>query len=229
MSKENDAPKTLCRRSGLTHVLRLLFHTQLRKLRPQNLRRSRFSPGSPTAFRGDGQWHLCYEIYINNLSPYSWTVQSIETKSDSGALLSNVAGKDLDGVLFHPSRQPSEKGGSAADIAPGEASIAYMWINLPQSAPMPSHLQHQFTLKKAGDPTDYEVNAPTTVVGSRLPQIVSPLRGSNWVAGNGPSNSSQHRRAMIVIDGDAAFRATLCHRLGAGRKRQPDLSRRFQR
>jgi hypothetical protein len=159
----------------------------------------------PAAFRGDGQWHLCYEIYVNNLSRDSWIVQSVEAKSESGARLSNVAGKDLDGVLFHPSRQPNQKGGSAADIAPGEALIAYMWINLSQSAPMPSQLLHQFTLKKAGDSTDYEVDAPTTVVGSRLPQIVSPLRGSNWVAGNGPSNSSQHRRAMIVIDGAPHF------------------------
>src|ERR1700678_1518761 len=56
----------------------------------------------PAAFRGDGQWHLCYEIYVNNLSRDSWIVQSVEAKSESGARLSNVAGKDLDGVLFHP-------------------------------------------------------------------------------------------------------------------------------
>ena len=30
-----------------------------------------------------------------------------------------------------------------------------------------------------------------------------PLRGDNWLAGNGPSNSSGHRRALIPIDGRA--------------------------
>jgi murein DD-endopeptidase len=33
--------------------------------------------------------------------------------------------------------------------------------------------------------------------------ISPPLRGDNWFAGNGPSNSSVHRRALIPIDGRA--------------------------
>ena len=38
---------------------------------------------------------------------------------------------------------------------------------------------------------------PATVV------IQSPLRGSNWLAGNGPGNTSGHRRGIIPIDGAA--------------------------
>jgi len=155
----------------------------------------------PSAFRADGRWHLCYEIYVNNLSPYAWSVQSIEATSGDGAPLITLSGKDLDAALFHPGRQPGQKGMPAADIAPGEAVVAYMWINLAQNAPILSHLQHQFTVKKGNDSALYTVDAPSASVATLLPQIESPLRGDDWFAGNGPSNTSAHRRAMIVIDG----------------------------
>ena len=191
---------------ALTAVLFLIFSLTSSKIvaqsssaKPAPLQVSILAP--PSAFRGDGQWHLCYEIYVDNLSPFTWSVQSIEAKSDNGTALIHLSGKDLDAALFHPGRQPNQKGGPASEIGPGEAVVAYMWIDLPQSAPMPSHLQHQFTVKKANDSALYTVDAPSTTVATLLPQIESPLRGNNWVAGNGPSNTSAHRRAMIVIDG----------------------------
>jgi hypothetical protein len=38
-------------------------------------------------------------------------------------------------------------------------------------------------------------------VSTELPEITPPLRGENWLAVNGPSNTSHHRRAMLVLDG----------------------------
>jgi hypothetical protein len=78
--------------------------------------------------------------------------------------------------------------------------IAYMWIDLASGTPVPAHLQHQFGLRKSGDEKSYESDAPVTTVSSKLPEIVSPLHGRNWVAFNGPSNTSLHRRTMIVIE-----------------------------
>src|ERR1700761_1376384 len=77
----------------------------------------------PTAFRGDAQWRLCYEVYITNLSPATWTLQRIDVKNESGAPLLTVQGRELDGVLSHPALPPDSKGGSVAEIAPGEAVI----------------------------------------------------------------------------------------------------------
>jgi len=155
----------------------------------------------PSAFRGDGQWHLCYEIYVTNLSQYSWTVQSIEANGDSGKALLTVTGEDLASVLFHPGWPQDFKTGVAAQIAPGEAVVAYLWIDIPQGAVVPTHLQHKFTLKMEGKEGTFAIAAPTTAVADQLPEIASPLRGKNWQAANGPSNTSQHRRALIVLDG----------------------------
>ena len=160
-----------------------------------------FIPTPPTAFRGDTQWRLCYEIYLTNLSSAAWTIQRIDVKNESGAPLLTVQGKELDGVLYHPALPPDSKRGPAADIVPGEAVTAYMWIDLGKGAPIPTQLQHQIGLENSGDKNNYQVDAPMTVVSDKLPQIVPPLRGKNWVAISGPSNSSVHRRSVQVFDG----------------------------
>jgi hypothetical protein len=158
-------------------------------------------PVPPTAFRGDGVYHLCYEIHLANLSSITWRVQNIEVMNQSGGLLLTVAGKGLDGVLFHPARARDAKAAPGADIAPGEAVIAYMWVDLAKDAALPSGLQNQISVK-TGDTADVaEAEVPSVKVLTQVPEITSPLRGKNWVAGNGPSNTSQHRRAMIVVDG----------------------------
>jgi murein DD-endopeptidase MepM/ murein hydrolase activator NlpD len=158
-------------------------------------------PTPPTAFRGDQQWRLCYEIYLTNLSSASWTLQRIDVKNESGAPFLTVQGKELEGVLSHPALPPDSKSESAAEIAPGEAVIAYMWIDLAESAPIPKQLQHQFVLTNSGDKNNYKVDAPMTVVSSKLPELVPPLRGKNWIAISGPSNFSVHRRSTQVFDG----------------------------
>jgi biotin carboxyl carrier protein len=163
-----------------------------------------FIPTPPTAFRGDGQWRLCYEIYLTNLSSAAWTVQRIDVKNESGAPLLRVQGKELDGVLAHPALPPDSKGGPAADIAPGEAVIAYMWIDLVKGAPIPTRLQHQFSLENSANKKNYELDAPMTVVSNKLREIVPPLRAKDWVALAGLANTAtaaRHRRSMQVWEG----------------------------
>ena len=108
-------------------------------------------PTPPSTFRADMQWHLCYEIYLTNLSSSSWMVQHIDVKNESGAPLLTLQTKELETVLSHPALPPDSKGGPAAEIAPGEAVIAYMWIDLVKGAPIPTRVQHKFSLKNSGE------------------------------------------------------------------------------
>lgn len=158
-------------------------------------------PTAPAMFLGDGQRLLCYEIYLTNLSSTVWTLQRIDVTNENAAPVQTVEDKGFEGVMFHPSVPRDSKGGPPAQIAPGESVIAFMWIALAKDAPIPAHLQHKFSVKRAGDDKTYEMDALSTAVLSKLPEIASPLRGKNWAAANGPSNASQHRRTVIVIDG----------------------------
>jgi hypothetical protein len=158
-------------------------------------------PAPPTAFRGNGLWHLCYEIHLTNLSPWSWSVQSIAVVGDAGRPLLSVPSTALASVLYHPAQVPNAQPLPFNNITPGEAVIAYMWVDLAQNAALPSRLQHQIKVRKSGENSDIAFGTPPTPVLSELPQIVPPLRGKNWVAGSAPSNSSPHRRTIIVSDG----------------------------
>lgn len=157
-------------------------------------------PTAPTAFRGE-QWHLCYEIYISNLSSTPWSVQQIEVLNQAGASLRSFQSTGLQTMLFHPGKPRDGQPKPATDIAPGELVIAYMWIDLPKVVPVPTGLTHKISVKLATGDSAGEIDAPTTKVLSELPEILPPLHGKNWVAANGPSNTSQHRRALIVVDG----------------------------
>ena len=43
---------------------------------------------------------------------------------------------------------------------------------------------------------------PRVTVGSQQPLVIAPpLRGGDWLAANGPSNTSVHRRALLVVNG----------------------------
>jgi peptidase M23-like protein len=158
-------------------------------------------PTPPVVFRGEGQRRLCYEIYITNLSPETWAVRSIKVASEGGSDLLSLGTKDISGVLRHPARKPDHKAGPAEEIAPGESVVAYMWINLANDARLPARLRHVFAVKKRGENAERELDAPTTQVLNKATEIAPPLRGKNWVAGNGPSNTSVHRRTFLVIEG----------------------------
>ncbi len=158
-------------------------------------------PAPPTAFRGSGDWHLCYEIHLTNLTASTWTLQGIAVSSDTGMALLTVPSSALGNVLFHPGHAPNAELAPFNDIAPGEAVIAYMWVDLPQNSAFPARLQHELTVKKAGENNSVQVDSVSTPVLTALPQIVPPLHGKNWVAGSAPSNSSPHRRTIIIYDG----------------------------
>jgi murein DD-endopeptidase len=157
-------------------------------------------PVAPTVFRGNGQRHLSYEVRVTNWGTYAWTVRRLDVRSDAG-VLQTVEGKALDALLSHPTRKAADKKEALGELLPGESMIAYLWIDLKTDAPTPSQLRHRFEVTRAGDGTQYTLDAATTLVSNRLPEITAPLRGKNWLAVNGPSNVSRHRRARLVLDG----------------------------
>src|SRR5260370_37656181 len=66
---------------------------------------------------------------------------------------------------------------------------------------MPSSLEHRIGLK-VGDSAD-ELTSQSGRIPVRKEAIVisPPMRGSEWLAANGPANASGHRRALIPVGG----------------------------
>lgn len=150
------------------------------------------NPIAPTAFvAGDGKSHLCYELHITNYEAAPVHLRKLEVVA-GGSTIASFEGYGLNSILS----------GSAAaldhrTLASRQVAVAWMWIDLPAGA-APSTLMHRVTLDK-----DTVEIAPMMVAKTKPIVIGPPLRGADWVAANGPGNTSGHRRALIPVNGRA--------------------------
>jgi hypothetical protein len=60
----------------------------------------------------------------------------------------------------------------------------------------PAKLRHRLTVGGAA----FDL-APVALRAAHAVVIGAPLRGSNWLAANRPSNNSEHRRAIMALSG----------------------------
>jgi len=75
-----------------------------------------------------------------------------------------------------------------------------MWVPVTGGA-APRTLRHRLTFQRVGaDTTSVTLDAPDVPASSDIAIIGPPLRGGVWLAANGPSSISGHRRAMIVVE-----------------------------
>ena len=149
-------------------------------------------PIAPTPFPAAGKTHLVYELHITD---YGRTPEQLIKRIevlDGDTVLASYEGMDLIRVL-------GRVGASGDDerlLARGGSAIAYLWVTL--TTRVPTALRHRVIVGETTLETE-----PTHVSQSRVPQLASPLRGAGWVALNGPSNTSGHRRALIAAVGRA--------------------------
>lgn len=160
-------------------------------------------PAAPRAFQADGKTHLVYELHIVNMGRWDCLITKLEalTGDSSAASLDSAAGAKLEGMLGRPGVTVPEK----AKIGGGLEAVIYMWLTVDRPADVPANLRHRFTVKIGDYPEELTMDTVALAVSKATPTIISPLRGDHWLAGNGPSNTSGHRRALIPIDGRAAI------------------------
>jgi murein DD-endopeptidase MepM/ murein hydrolase activator NlpD len=160
-----------------------------------------FTSISPTVVRMDGHDALCYELYIVNMSAAPAELSRVQV-TDGTTVLSDESGAKLAADLRHTAKtQPVA--GSEGLLAPGEQIVYYAFFNLPDGTAAPSAIHHVLTMRQQGGTDDLQVTTQPVAVKTAKVVIQSPLRGSNWVAANGPGNTSGHRRGIIPVDGAA--------------------------
>lgn len=147
-------------------------------------------PAPPIPFRGaGGQSHLIYELHITNLAPEEQLLTKLEVLGDDGPLAA-FESNELAGLL-----RPIVKNDDPRRIGEGLRVIAFLAVPLAGGA-APHALRHRLTLNGAA----VEL-APVALRAAHPIVLGPPLRGANWLAVNGPSNRSVHRRAMMPVGG----------------------------
>lgn len=159
-------------------------------------------PIEPWPFRADGKWHLVYELHVTNLGKWDCLLTRLDVMpGDAGEKpLASYSGTDLEGMVARPGQTVDPK----VKIGPGAFAIVYMWLSFDKTDDMPIRLSHRIAMKIGDYPEAITLDGvPVSTDRKPVAVIGSPLQGSDWVAANGPSNTSAHRRAFIPLNGHA--------------------------
>jgi hypothetical protein len=164
-------------------------------------------PIAPTPVRADAKIHLVYELHITNFSkdPIRLIQLDILGGDPSRLPIRTHLGSELADRIVRPGlgAKPPE----ALVVGGGLRAVVFLNLVFGRKEDVPVALKHRLTVdaKSLGD-----AQRDGVVVGARLlvalgdPVAISPpLRGDRWVAANGLSNTSVHRRALFATDGKA--------------------------
>lgn len=166
-------------------------------------------PIAPATFRGDGKTHLAYELHLTNFGAAELAIASLEVLGGDGRTLAKYEGEELSARLARPG---VAQGSDKKRLGGGLRAVAYLWLTFETSTAVPAVLRHSLTarINPAADKTGAGGGIEIIGTGAEVmlrngpPLVLSPpLRGDGWLAANGPSNVSGHRRALIPVGGAA--------------------------
>ena len=146
----------------------------------------------------DGHADLVYELHVTNVSHVPLHLRRVEVTA-AGHPLARLEGDALAADCMYLG-VPPPLGDQVLEIGPGRRVIVFAWITLDGAAP--AALDHHVVVQIGQSGAELAVDAPHVAVDASRPLVLAPpLRGKGWVAGNGPSNTSAHRRAELPIAG----------------------------
>jgi murein DD-endopeptidase len=161
------------------------------------------TPIAPTLFSADHQFHLVYELHITNMGQWSTVLAGLEVTGEDPASppVASFTQANLEGMIKPLGEKTSEK----SRIAPGGSVVIYVWLSAERREDLPVALRHRLNVKLGTFPEALTIQTYPIAVAANSIIIGSPLQGDHWVAANGPSNTSVHRRALIPIQGKATI------------------------
>ena len=160
-------------------------------------------PKAPSPFKANGRTHLVYELHVTNFGADDCLLDRV-TALDADASGRELAAYEGDALADATARPglTAVRGAAKLNIGAGGRAVVYIWLSVDDGR-VPRAVQHRVALK-LGESQRAVTTDAARVDMLRAPRTIEPpLRGADWLAVNGPSNSSGHRRSMIAIDGTA--------------------------
>jgi len=149
-----------------------------------------------------GKTHLVYELLLTNTLTQNLTLTGLDVRSGDETVQTLKA--DQLGQRVHLVGTPTP----ATVLGAGQSAAVWLDVALAAGAPTPERLTHAISLSvPTPDPplipaTLTEVVAPVAVQ-KRTPIVIAPpLRGPNWLDGDGCCGISGHRGALNPINGE---------------------------
>lgn len=164
-------------------------------------------PMAPAPVKADGKIHLLYELHITNFRAKNLELTRVEILKDEANAQPLASYKDTELVnrLGRPGAPPdlSDK----RIIGGGMRAVVFLQITVNTEADIPRSLHHRLFFKlddTNANGVERVVDGALVIIRRSSPIVIAPpLRGERWLAANGVSNKSEHRRALVPINGKA--------------------------
>ena len=144
---------------------------------------------------------LIYEFHVANYGRSDLALDDLKiTDPAGGAVLADYAGPALDPLIWRP-----DAGADARRLPAGGVAVIYMQTPLAKSGAGPTALAWRLTIANPDPSKPAKDLTPVSgqIAVDRGPPLVIgfPFKGGDWVAANGPSNTSIHRRSLQQVNG----------------------------
>ena len=151
-------------------------------------------PTAPIPVRADGKVRLVYELHLTNTSAAPVMLTRVEAWGTTK--LTTVEGDDL-AKAVKPTRADTV---DPRTISRGAHAVVLMWISVDAA---PQSLKHRIMGTQGSDPEPLGLESSAIPIGGAPVRLAPPLRGDRWLAANGPSNDTHHRRSWLSYEGRA--------------------------
>jgi hypothetical protein len=147
----------------------------------------------------DGRQHLAYELTLANRAGGKVTVRSIQVLAGR-KVVGGLSGKALAAEM-----SPFAAGELSSELAPGQGGYVLIDVSFPGKATLPKRIVHRIKISEQKPSPNNATNylaAPTAIVRTPAVLVAPPLRGPNWVVGNGCCAAfNAHRGTFLPVNG----------------------------
>jgi hypothetical protein len=163
------------------------------------------APDQAAILDGGGTKHSAYELYVANLGQTPMKIVGLtvtQKKSGTDVGSESGSGKQL-AAMYLTAREPGAAEPNELILKPWESGVFFVWVDFAPGAALPDTLDTSIRIEQHGEhAASGTVRARSLTLNPAAPIVIqSPLRGKNWSAANGPSNTSAHRRAVLLVNG----------------------------
>jgi biotin carboxyl carrier protein len=149
--------------------------------------------------------HSAYELYVTNFgrTPLKVTKLDVTGKDGDKVVVNQSASGPQLAAMFVPATGGDARKPNDPSLKPGETGIFFIFADWIPDQGDPDNFVTAITIEQHGARSGSGTiqSAPLDLNQDDPIVIHSPLRGKNWLAANGPSNTSAHRRAMLPVNG----------------------------
>jgi hypothetical protein len=162
-------------------------------------------PSEAAILVGNGHKYSAYELYVTNFGVTPLKIVGLEVqgkKDDDVVLTQSATGKQL-AAMFIPGFGGDPTKPNDPILQAGQSGVFFIAAEFAPGRADPDTFETAIRIEQHGERSGSgTIQAAELDINPAAPiAIQSPLRGKNWSAGNGPSNTSPHRRAVLPVNG----------------------------